>query len=136
MSGGYNSTISDAYGNLLAGRNAWSGDSGGYVLTVVNLPAAAAGQVIQLRWRCGTYLVKTSPGWRIDSLVIDGYWCCPDSAPPPPFVPTAGSYSGLFYEPAGVHLGSSGAFSARTTPGSLQRHPANGRQTIPVQRTL
>jgi endonuclease/exonuclease/phosphatase family metal-dependent hydrolase len=52
VAGGYNRTLSGANGNPLAGRDAWSGDSGGFTTTVVNLPVAAAGQNIQLRWRC------------------------------------------------------------------------------------
>ena len=54
VAGGYNATLSDTYSNSLAGRQAWSGNSGGFTTTVVNLPAAAAGQNIQLRWRCTT----------------------------------------------------------------------------------
>ncbi len=49
---GYNRTLSGANGNPLAGRPAWSGNSGGFTTAVVNLPAAAAGQTVQLRWRC------------------------------------------------------------------------------------
>src|SRR5438876_5903301 len=45
---------SSNFGNPLGGRKAWSGNSGGFLTTLVNLPAAAAGQTIQLRWRCGT----------------------------------------------------------------------------------
>lgn len=54
VSGGYNTTLSGSYSNALAGRQAWSGNSGGFTTTVVNLPATAAGQNIQLRWRCAT----------------------------------------------------------------------------------
>jgi hypothetical protein len=54
----------------------------------------------------------------------------------PPFAPTAGSYSGLFYQPGAIQLLSSGAFSAVTTArgacsGTLQlgprRYPFSGR---------
>jgi PKD repeat protein len=54
VSGGYNTTLSGSYGNPLAGAQAWSGNSGGFTTTVVNLPATAAGQNIQLRWRCAS----------------------------------------------------------------------------------
>jgi endonuclease I len=54
VSGGYNATLSSGYANPLGGRSAWSGNSGGFVTTTVNLPATAAGQSVQLRWRCGT----------------------------------------------------------------------------------
>ncbi len=53
-SGGYNANLSSDYGNPLAGRQAWSSSSGGFVTTAVNLPAVAAGQNVQLRWRCAT----------------------------------------------------------------------------------
>jgi PKD repeat protein/endonuclease/exonuclease/phosphatase family metal-dependent hydrolase len=54
VNGGYNTTLSGLYGNPLAGGQAWSGNSGGFTTTVVNLPASAAGQNIQLRWRCAS----------------------------------------------------------------------------------
>ena len=52
VSGGYNATLTTTNGNPLAGQLAWSGDSGGFITTVINLPVAASGQNIQLRWRC------------------------------------------------------------------------------------
>jgi endonuclease I len=54
VSGGYNATLSSDYANPLAGQAAWSGNSGGFVSTTVNLPASAAAQTVQLRWRCAT----------------------------------------------------------------------------------
>src|ERR1041385_1194143 len=104
---------------------AWSGDSGGFITTIVDLPAAAQGQPIQLRWRCGSDKSRSSPGWFIDSVVVSSYICCPDQPPPPPFAPVAGSYSGLFYEATGPRLHRSGAFTAAFTSlgaysGSLQ----------------
>ena len=54
VSGGYNTTLSADYSNPLAGRQAWSGSSVALTTTVVNLPATAAGQNIQLRWRCAS----------------------------------------------------------------------------------
>jgi endonuclease I len=59
VSGGYNASLSTDYSNPLAGRNAWSGNSGGFITTDVNLPETAAGQNVQLRWRCGA---GSSPG--------------------------------------------------------------------------
>jgi len=49
VSAGYTRTLSGAYGNPLGGRHAWSGISGGFITTVVNLPAAAAGQTITFK---------------------------------------------------------------------------------------
>jgi PKD repeat protein len=75
-SGGYTRTISSSYGNPLAGRQAWSGNSGGFTNTVVNLPTAALGQNIQLRWRCGTDSSVSVTGWYVDSITIGGFSCC------------------------------------------------------------
>jgi hypothetical protein len=90
VSGGYNMVISgDEYpisdNNPLAGRQAWSGMSGpfstnSYITTIVQLPAAAAGQTIQLKWRCatdeGNY--NGSVGWWIDTVNVfdSAYSCC------------------------------------------------------------
>jgi hypothetical protein len=79
VSGGYNARITGHTDNPLAGKNCWSGNSGGFIPTVVNLPAAAAGHNIRLRWRCGTSStnVNGGSGWYIDSVGInDGYYTC------------------------------------------------------------
>ncbi|HEX4647133.1 MAG TPA: proprotein convertase P-domain protein, partial [Verrucomicrobiae bacterium] len=83
-SGGYTRTISSQHGNPLAGRQAWSGNSGGFITTVVNLPPAAAGQSIMLKWRCGTDQSTGAGGWYIDTVsVTDGaYACCRTLVPP------------------------------------------------------
>src|SRR5205823_4498427 len=41
VSNGYPATINPNFGNPLGGRKAWSGNSGGFTNTLVNLPAAA-----------------------------------------------------------------------------------------------
>ncbi|HET9268202.1 MAG TPA: M36 family metallopeptidase, partial [Vicinamibacterales bacterium] len=69
-SGGYNGTISNGFGNPLAGRQAWSGDSGGYILTQIMMPPAAAGQNAVLRWRMGTDTSVGDTGWAIDSVAL------------------------------------------------------------------
>jgi len=52
--GGYTRTIDVTFGSQLAGRPAWSGLSGGstaaptYITSTINLPAAAAGQPINM----------------------------------------------------------------------------------------
>jgi uncharacterized repeat protein (TIGR01451 family) len=84
VTGGYVGTIYAESGNPLAGRQAWSGDSGGWVTATVNLPSAAAGQTIQLRWGCGTDEGNQTPvvGWYVDTISLqDAYYaCCGDSA--------------------------------------------------------
>lgn len=74
-SGGYTSVIDSSYGNPLAGRQAWSGTSAGFIGTVVNLPPAASGQTVQLRWRCGTDNGNARTGWRIDTVAINNRAC-------------------------------------------------------------
>jgi len=75
--GGYNSIIDSTFGNPLAGRAAWSGNSHGFITTTVNLPAAAASQNIVLKWRCGTDTSGTAVAWFVDSVaVIDGFFAC------------------------------------------------------------
>jgi hypothetical protein len=78
VTGGYNSIIDTGYANPLAGRAAWSGTSGGFITTSVNLPLTASGQNIQLKWRCGTDNGNALTGWRIDSISISnrGCLCC------------------------------------------------------------
>jgi hypothetical protein len=114
VSGAYNVVLKDS-ANPLAGRSAWSGNSGGFIPTVVNLPAAAAGQIVQFRWRCGTDASVGGGGWFIDSVQFKAFSCCPGEQPSAPFIPASGFYNGLFFETNGVRLGSSGAFSASMT---------------------
>lgn len=80
--GGYNRTISSGSSNPLAGRSVWSGDSGGFTTVTVNLPAAAAGQNVQLRWRCGTDNSIGGAGWLVDSISLSAMLCCGDVVPP------------------------------------------------------
>src|SRR3984893_15916580 len=69
-SGGYNATTSTSFSSPIAGRMAWSGNSGGFITAVVNLPAAAAGQNIKLRWRMASDTSVAIQGWRIDGVVV------------------------------------------------------------------
>jgi len=73
--GGYNGTISVNFGSPIAGRQAWTGSSGGYVTTTVNLPAAANGQSIVLRWRRGSDSSVSGVGFFLDTISITGSNC-------------------------------------------------------------
>jgi hypothetical protein len=77
VSGGYNGTISTCCGNPLAGRQAWTGNSGGFITTTVNLPYSSL--PIMLRWRMGSDSSSSGEGWRIDSVAIT----LPCPSPPP-----------------------------------------------------
>jgi hypothetical protein len=70
VGGGYNLTLAGGTNPLLVGRMVWAGDSGGYITTTVNLPAAAAGTNIVLRFRMAADDNAPSPGWHIDSIAI------------------------------------------------------------------
>ena len=77
VSGGYTDTLDGAFQNPLAGRQAWSGISGGFLTTEITLPAAAAGQTVQLKWRCGVDLSVAAVGWYVDSIEVqEGVACC------------------------------------------------------------
>jgi subtilisin-like proprotein convertase family protein len=80
VSGGYTGIVSSSFSNPLAARSAWCSVSAGYpsyLTTVVNIPAAAAGQTIQLQWRIGTDTSAGAPGQNIDSIVlVDGSNVC------------------------------------------------------------
>jgi len=67
----------DGNTNALQSRAAWTGNSGGFITTTVNLPASAAGQSIRLRFRAGSDS-STSPSgahWRVDSIFINTFQC-------------------------------------------------------------
>jgi hypothetical protein len=74
-SGGYNSTIDSGFASPITGRLAWSGNSGGYITTTVNLPAFTSQQDIQLRWRCATDNGGNETGWRVDSITLSNSVC-------------------------------------------------------------
>ncbi|HXD01618.1 MAG TPA: hypothetical protein VN048_19940, partial [Verrucomicrobiae bacterium] len=93
VTGGYNSSIDTNYQNQLAGRAAWSGTSGGFIQTLVNLPAAASGQNIQLRWGCGTDNGNAFVGWYIDTINITNRLCGCCNSNSPPILPSQSSFS-------------------------------------------
>jgi len=69
VSGGYN-YVSTSGGAYSPQRNIWSGISGGYITTVVNMPAASQNQNIQLRWRMGADSLFGTFGWSVDTIVL------------------------------------------------------------------
>jgi len=75
VSGPYTGEIDGTANNPLAGRMAWSGNSGGYINTVINLSPSLNGQTIKLRFRMGTDEAVAQPGVRVDGLVVTGGSC-------------------------------------------------------------
>ncbi len=82
VAGGYSRTISTAHSSPIAGRAAWSGNSGGFIATTVTLPTSAAGQNVVLKWRCAADNGVSSVGWYIDTITLrDGVnLCCGPNA--------------------------------------------------------
>lgn len=75
VGGGYNGSISVNFGNPIGGRQAWTGNTAGWVTTTVDLPAAANGQSIVLRWRRATDSSVSGIGAFIDGITISGSSC-------------------------------------------------------------
>jgi len=91
-SGGYNGTLSTCCGNPLPGRQAWTGNSGGFVDTVVNLNAALNGETVQFRWRMGSDNIVSSTGVWIDDVQVTGVF-----SPEPTSTQIAGLASGSVF---------------------------------------
>jgi hypothetical protein len=83
---GYNGALGAGANNPLANRNAWSGDSSGYITSTVQLPASAAGQNVQLKWRFGgddnTAGTGPNSGWYVDTIRVNGTYACSTVTPP------------------------------------------------------
>ena len=78
VSGGYVGAISTGFSSPIGGRQAWSGNSNGYITTVANLGPNVAGQTIKFRFRMGSDSSVSATGWRVDTLSIsDGFICAP-----------------------------------------------------------
>ena len=75
VSGCYTGEIDGTANNPLAGRMAWSGSSGGYIDTAINLGPNLAGQTVTLRFRMGSDEAVAAPGVRIDNISITGAAC-------------------------------------------------------------
>ena len=65
--GGYSGTIDPTANSTIAGRDAWTGDSGGYIETIAEFPAIAIGHNVQLRLRMVSDDGINVSGWRVDS---------------------------------------------------------------------
>ncbi len=81
LQNGYTGTLgANGVNNPLAGRNSWNGNSNGYITSIVSLPASAAGQNVQLKWRFGaddnTAGTGPNPGWYIDNISVVGNYAC------------------------------------------------------------
>lgn len=134
IAGGYNRTISTSFASPIAGRLAWSALSGGttaaptYITSTINLPAAAAGQPIKLRWRAATdnsAVASGAAGVRIDTIVISGssFVCnsqsCTITAPTSMTIPPGTCGTIVNYSPAVTFTGACGAVVVDPPTGSF-----------------
>jgi hypothetical protein len=124
-SNGYNTTMSSS-GNPsnrsdFAGKSAWSGNSGGFVETIVNLTDTAkyAGKSLRARWRLATNASTSSYGWHVDSVALIGGGNFTNQAPSITTAATTGSTesvtdsnSGITYQ---ILRGTSGTLSVQAS---------------------
>ncbi len=75
--GGYNGTISSAYGSPIAGRQAWTGNANGtdFAQVTVNL-LPYAGQSLRIRFRKATDDSSSNTGWWVDDVIINSTGAC------------------------------------------------------------
>ena len=72
---GYNGTIQNGtQSDFSGGTGVWTGNSGGFVETVVNVTDVSkfAGQTVRFRWVLATNSTTASAGWYVDSMVLTG----------------------------------------------------------------
>ena len=84
--GGYNTTISAGFQSPIAGRMAWSGNSGGYIFTQLFFPMVTFTQA-KLRFRLASDNAGASAGWRIDTFSVVRTECS-SPTPTPPVTPS------------------------------------------------
>jgi hypothetical protein len=84
LQGGYNRTISTNRGSPIAGRQAWSGNSGGFITTAITLPIIPSN--LTLRWRMASDTTGPGVGWRVDTIYAA--WCLPFPCETPTATPT------------------------------------------------
>ena len=84
VEGGYNRVISSDRGSPIAGRQAWSGNSKGFITTIVSLGSISL--EMRFRWRVASDNSGANEGWRVDTVTMSG--CepisCETPTPPPP----------------------------------------------------
>ena len=124
QSGGYNGTISSGTLSPIAGRPAWTGNSGGYIMTSARMPTPLGGtQTVVLRFRLATDCSGTGTGWRVDTVesVYYSVSCqSPTPTPTPPSSPTpttkAINLSTRMRVQTGDNVGIGGFIITGTTP--------------------
>ncbi|MBS1771128.1 MAG: M36 family metallopeptidase [Acidobacteria bacterium] len=145
LQNGYNGMLQGGTNNPITTRLGWSGDSGGYIVTTVRLPVAAAGQSVRFKWRFGADDNTAVDGWYIDTIRVYGNAACTpvsnNSRPPADFDGDGKTDVSVFRDTAGdwylnrstagftaMHFGSSGDIP---TPGDFD---GDGKADVAVFR--
>ena len=68
--------IDDSTSDPLGGRQAWSGDSAGFITTSIDCLLPAGVVPVQFRWLLGSDEATASVGWHIDDVTVSGISCC------------------------------------------------------------
>jgi hypothetical protein len=76
VTGGYTDTLNTGFMNPLPGRQAWSGNSNGYIDTEVTLPASLNGQTVRFRWLMGSDSSVAATGVWVDNVEVLGGVIC------------------------------------------------------------
>lgn len=109
--GAYNDDINSGWDNPLSGRDAWTGNSGGFVNVEIRLNTSFNGQNIRFRWRIATDSSFSSTGVWVDNIVVEGVFATD---------PTTTQVEGL---PSGSD------FPVGTTTNTFEVTDANGNTT-------
>ncbi len=94
VSGGYTGTLNTGFSNPLPGRMAWTGNSGSYIDTVVNLPASLNGQTVQFRWLMGSDNGVGGAGVWVDDVQVFGARVCQSCNPNTCNIQRRGDFTG------------------------------------------
>src|SRR5690606_25369034 len=70
--GGYNGTIASGYSNPIQGRQAWTGNSGGFIDVIVNLNTSLNNNNVRFRWRMGTDTYVSAQGVWLENVELSG----------------------------------------------------------------
>lgn len=132
LSNGYTTTITantpSNRTSEFVNQRTWSGNSGGFIKTVVSLADASkfAGKTIRLRWILATNGENASAGWHVDSFAVGGALPAGGGGEPAEATVTLGGLSV-------VYDGTPKAVSVTTSPPNLAVSVTyNGSATVPV----
>jgi hypothetical protein len=76
ISGGYTGAVLHGTGNPIGGRPGWTGNAGSYLTTTILMPSGyPSGTNFKVRWRMGSDVAVSAPGWSIDSITLSPVQC-------------------------------------------------------------